>query len=36
VFDVETDGSFTVDELVEQAVGSLENRAEELKEKVQL
>jgi len=36
VFDVETDGSFTVDELVEQAVGSLENRAGELKENVQL
>jgi DNA-directed RNA polymerase subunit D len=36
VFDVETDGSFTVDELVEQAVGSLESRATELKEAVQL
>jgi DNA-directed RNA polymerase subunit D len=36
VFDVETDGSFSVDELVEQAVGSIESRADELKEKVQL
>ncbi len=36
VFDVETDGSFSVDELVDQAVGSLESRATELKEAVQL
>jgi DNA-directed RNA polymerase subunit D len=36
VFDVETDGSFSVDELVEAAVGSLESRAEELKDAVQL
>jgi DNA-directed RNA polymerase subunit D len=36
VFDVETDGSLSVDELVEQAVGSLEQRGEELKEAVQL
>jgi len=36
VFDVETDGSFTVEELVVQAVGTLEDRAQELKETVQL
>jgi DNA-directed RNA polymerase subunit D len=36
VFDVETDGSFSVDELVEQAVGSIQTRATELKEAVQL
>ena len=36
VFDVETDGSFTVDELVDAAVGSLETRADELKDAVQL
>jgi DNA-directed RNA polymerase subunit D len=36
VFDVETDGSLNVDELVEQAVGTLETRATELKEAVQL
>jgi len=36
VFDVETDGSFSVDELVTEAVGSLESRAAELKEAVQL
>jgi DNA-directed RNA polymerase subunit D len=36
VFDVETDGSFTVDELVVQAVASLEDRARELKQTVQL
>jgi DNA-directed RNA polymerase subunit D len=36
VFDVETDGSFSVDELVEQAVGSIQSRATELKEAVQL
>ena len=36
VFDVETDGSFSVDELVDAAVGSLETRATELKDAVQL
>jgi DNA-directed RNA polymerase subunit D len=36
VFDVETDGSFSVDELVLQAVSSIEDRADELKETVQL
>ncbi|PSP86632.1 DNA-directed RNA polymerase subunit D [Halobacteriales archaeon QS_4_66_20] len=36
VFDVETDGSFTVDDLVVQAVGTIEDRARELKEAVQL
>ncbi|MEF8786726.1 MAG: DNA-directed RNA polymerase subunit D [Haloarculaceae archaeon] len=36
VFDVETDGSFSVDELVDAAVGSLETRANELKDAVQL
>jgi DNA-directed RNA polymerase subunit D len=36
VFHVETDGSFSVDELVEQAVGSIQARATELKEAVQL
>lgn len=36
VFDVETDGSFSVDDLVIEAVGSLESRADELKEAVQL
>jgi len=36
VFDVETDGSFSVDDLVVQAVGTLEDRAQELKEAVQL
>jgi DNA-directed RNA polymerase subunit D len=36
VFDVETDGSFSVDDLVVQAVNSLEDRAVELKETVQL
>ncbi|MHB9286383.1 DNA-directed RNA polymerase subunit D [Halobacteriales archaeon Cl-PHB] len=36
VFDVETDGSFTVDELVEEAIGSIERRAEELKADIQL
>jgi len=36
VFDVETDGSFDVDDLVSQAIGSLESRATELKEAVQL
>ncbi|MFC7133783.1 MULTISPECIES: DNA-directed RNA polymerase subunit D [Salinibaculum] len=36
VFHVETDGSFSVDELVEQAVGSIQSRATELKEAVQL
>ncbi|WP_302080504.1 DNA-directed RNA polymerase subunit D [Salinibaculum rarum] len=36
VFDVETDGSFSVDELVDAAAGSLETRANELKDAVQL
>jgi len=36
VFHVETDGSFDVDELVTQAIGTLESRASELKEAVQL
>ena len=36
VFHVETDGSFTADELVLRAVESLEDRATELKEAVQL
>jgi DNA-directed RNA polymerase subunit D len=36
VFNVETDGSLTVDELVTQAVGSLHGRANELKDAVQL
>jgi DNA-directed RNA polymerase subunit D len=36
VFDVETDGSFTIDELVVQAIKSLEGRARELKQTVQL
>jgi DNA-directed RNA polymerase subunit D len=36
VFHVETDGSFSVDELVEGAVASIEARATELKEAVQL
>jgi len=36
VFDVETDGSLSADELVERAVGSLEARGQELKEAVQL
>jgi len=36
VFDVETDGSFSVEELVVQAVDTLEGRAVELKEAVQL
>ena len=36
VFDVETDGSFDVDDLVVRAVDSLEARASELKEAVQL
>jgi len=36
VFHVETDGSFTVDELVTRAVGSIESRAAELEEKVAL
>jgi DNA-directed RNA polymerase subunit D len=36
VFDVETDGSFSVDDLVRQAAGTLESRAAELKETVQL
>ena len=36
VTDVETDGSFTVDDLVVQAVGTIEDRARELKEAVQL
>ncbi|WP_135534152.1 DNA-directed RNA polymerase subunit D [Halostella pelagica] len=36
VFDVETDGSLTVEELVSRAVGSLEDRATELREAVQL
>ena len=34
VFHVETDGSFTVDELVLRAIGSIEMRADELREKV--
>jgi DNA-directed RNA polymerase subunit D len=33
---VETDGSFTVDELVTRAVDSIESRAAELEEKVAL
>ena len=36
VFHVETDGSFSVDDLVVSAVDTLENRAQELKEAVQL
>jgi DNA-directed RNA polymerase subunit D len=36
VFDVETDGSFDVDDLVVRAIDSLETRASELKEAVQL
>jgi DNA-directed RNA polymerase subunit D len=36
VFDVETDGSFTVDELVTQATSSIESRANELEAAVQL
>jgi DNA-directed RNA polymerase subunit D len=36
VFDVETDGSFSVDELVVEAVGTIEDRATELKESIQL
>ncbi len=36
VFHVETDGSFSVDELVQEAVGSIEDRATELKEAIQL
>jgi len=36
VFDVETDGSFSVEELVVQAVDSIEDRANELKEAIQL
>ena len=36
VFDVETDGSFSVEELFVEAVGTLEDRAAELKETVQL
>jgi DNA-directed RNA polymerase subunit D len=36
VFHVETDGSLTADQLVEQAVGSLESRGQELREAVQL
>ena len=36
VFDVETDGSFSVDDLVVEAVGTIEDRATELKESVQL
>jgi DNA-directed RNA polymerase subunit D len=36
VFDVETDGSFDVETLVLEAVGSLESRATELKDAVQL
>ena len=36
VFSVETDGSFSVDELVTEAVGTLEGRAQRLKEAVQL
>ncbi|PSP73322.1 DNA-directed RNA polymerase subunit D [Halobacteriales archaeon QS_3_64_16] len=36
VFHVETDGSMSVEELVIEAIGSLESRAEELREAVQL
>lgn len=36
VFDVETDGSYSADDLVLEAVGTIENRAEELKETIQL
>jgi len=36
VFDVETDGSFSVDDLVVEAVGTIEDRAAELKESIQL
>jgi DNA-directed RNA polymerase subunit D len=36
VFHVETDGSLTVDELVTRAVGSLRDRADELRQSVQL
>ncbi|ELZ25579.1 DNA-directed RNA polymerase subunit D [Halosimplex carlsbadense 2-9-1] len=36
VFHVETDGSLTVDELVTRAVGSLRDRADELRESIQL
>ncbi len=36
VFHVETDGSFAVDDLVVQAIETIENRADELKEAIQL
>jgi DNA-directed RNA polymerase subunit D len=36
VFDVETDGSFSVDDLVLEAAGTIEERAEDLKDAVQL
>jgi DNA-directed RNA polymerase subunit D len=36
VFQVETDGSFSADDLVVQAIDTIENRAEELQEAVQL
>jgi DNA-directed RNA polymerase subunit D len=36
VFHVETDGSFSVDDLVVQAVGTLDDRASELREAIQL
>ncbi|MFB6308878.1 MAG: DNA-directed RNA polymerase subunit D [Haloarculaceae archaeon] len=36
VFDVETDGSFSVDDLVKQGVGTLRDRADELRDAVQL
>ncbi|QPV62277.1 DNA-directed RNA polymerase subunit D [Halosimplex litoreum] len=36
VFHVETDGSLTVDELVTRAVGSLRDRADELRQSIQL
>jgi DNA-directed RNA polymerase subunit D len=36
VFDVETDGSMSADELVLEAIGTIEDRAAELKETVQL
>ena len=36
VFDVETDGSLTADELVTEAIGTIETRAAELKETIQL
>jgi DNA-directed RNA polymerase subunit D len=36
VFDVETDGSFDVDPLVKAGIGTIEDRANELKDAIQL